>query len=144
MADDIQKKLESEIEAFKSVRKGKNIAYSRSTPDLTSNFAEYQKAVQTRQQLDGQLKENEIVKGELDLLQPDGTVFMSVGPVLIKTELIEAKQNVAKRMDYIGREIKRVDELLLSLDKKQDGHRETLQKLQRQFEQSQVKAAMKA
>lgn len=71
-------------------------------------------------------------------------MFKSVGPVLIKTELIEAKQNVAKRMDYIGKELKRVDELLLSLEKSQDTHREALQKLQHQFQQSQVKAAMKA
>lgn len=107
-------------------------------------FLEYQKAVSTRQQLDGQLKENEIVKGELDLLTADSTVYKSVGPILIKTELIEAKQNVAKRMDYIGKELKRVDELLLSLEKKQDNHRDALQKLQHQFQQSQVKAAMHA
>lgn len=107
-------------------------------------FVEYQKAVSTRQQLDGQLKENEIVKSELDLLASDATVYKSIGPILIKTELIEAKQNVAKRMDFIGKEVKRVDELLLSLEKKQDSHRESLQKLQHQLQQSQVKAAMRA
>lgn len=77
-------------------------------------------------------------------MSPDSNVYKSVGPILIKAELIEAKQNVAKRMDYISKELKRVDELLLSLEKKQDNHRESLQKLQHQFQQAQVKAAMRA
>lgn len=107
-------------------------------------FPELQKAIQTRQQLDGQLNENEIVKQELDILPSDGKVYKSVGPVLIKTELIEAKQNVSKRIDYITKEIKRVDDLIVSLEKKQDTHREALQKLQHQFQQAQVKAALHA
>lgn len=94
--------------------------------------------------MDGQLKENEIAKTELDLLKQDSTVYKSVGPLLIQIELLEAKQNVAKRMDFISKELKRVDELLLSLEKKQDHHREALQKLQHQFQQAQVKAAMRS
>lgn len=47
-------------------------------------------------------------------------------------------------MDYIGKELKRVDELLLSLEKKQDTHGESLQKLQHQLQQAQVKAAIRA
>ncbi|XP_018569486.1 prefoldin subunit 6 [Anoplophora glabripennis] len=126
MSEDIQRKLQSELDSFKNVQK------------------ELQKAIQTRQQLDGQLNENEIVKQELDLLPSDGKVYKSVGPVLIKTELIEAKQNVSKRMDYITKEIKRVDDLIGNLEKKQDSHREALQKLQHQFQQAQVKAALHA
>ena len=45
-------------------------------------------------------------------------------------EIIEAKQNVAKRIDYINQEIKRFDEIIVNLEKKQEVHRETLQKLQ--------------
>ncbi|KAJ8956977.1 hypothetical protein NQ318_012141 [Aromia moschata] len=105
MSDDIQKKLQTELDSFKNVQK------------------ELQKAIQTRQQLDGQLNENEIVKQELDLLPSDGKVYKSVGPVLIKTELVEAKQNVSKRIDYITKEIKRIDDVITSLEKKQDTHR---------------------
>lgn len=111
---------------------------------LQSILVELQKAVSTRQQLDGQLNENEIVKGELDILGNDAKVFKSVGPVLIKTEITEAKQNVSKRMDYISKEIKRVDELIASIEKKQDTHREALTKLQHQLQQAHVKAAMQA
>ncbi|XP_030762842.1 prefoldin subunit 6 [Sitophilus oryzae] len=126
MGEDIQRKLQLELDSFKTVQK------------------ELQKAISTRQQLDGQLNENEIVKKELDLLPADGKVFKSVGPVLIKTELVEAKQNVSKRMDYISKELKRVDDLIASLERKQDTHREGLQKLQHQFQQAQVKAALHA
>ncbi|KAI4469616.1 prefoldin subunit 6 [Holotrichia oblita] len=126
MADDLQRKIQSELEIYKSLQK------------------EYSKAVQTRQQLDGQLNENQIVKDELNILREDSAVYKSVGPILIKTDLVEAKQNVAKRMDYIGKEMKRIDDQILNIEKKQDGHREILQKLQHQFQQAQVKAAMKA
>ncbi|CAH0546727.1 unnamed protein product [Brassicogethes aeneus] len=126
MSEDIQRKLQTELDGFKN------------------NQKELQKAIATRQQLDGQLNENEIVKKELDLLPADGKVYKSVGPVLIKTDLVEAKQNVGKRMDFINKEVKRVDEQIISLEKRQDSHRETLQKLQHQFEQAQVKAAIHA
>ncbi|KAK9877868.1 hypothetical protein WA026_020096 [Henosepilachna vigintioctopunctata] len=126
MCEEVQRKLQSELDSFKNTQK------------------ELQKIVLTRQQLDGQLNENEIVKVELDSLATDAKVFKSVGPVLIKTELAEAKQNVTKRMDYISKEIKRIDDQIAVLEKKQDNHRESLQKLQHQFQQAQVKAAMQA
>lgn len=43
-------------------------------------------------------------------------------------------------MDYINKELKRTTETLLNLEKKQDKHRENLQKLQQQY---QVNAALK-
>lgn len=58
--------------------------------------------------------------------------------------MVEAKQNVSKRMDYIAKEIKRVDEQIITLEKRQDSHKEALTKLQQQFEQAQVKAALHA
>lgn len=90
------------------------------------------------------MNENEIVKEELNLLKADGKVFKSVGPVLIKTELVEAKQNVGKRIDYISKELNKVDGLIASLEKKQDTHREAVQKFQHQLQQAQVKAALQA
>lgn len=90
--------------------------------------------------MDAQLNENQVVKGELDLLPADRKVYKAIGPALIRTEIIEAKQNVDKRIDYINAELKRFDDLIGSLEKKQDTHRETLHKLQQQFEQSKAKA----
>ncbi|GLV32119.1 Prefoldin 6 [Carabus blaptoides fortunei] len=122
--DDIQKKLQNELDCFKQVQK------------------EHHKILSTRQQLDAQLNENEIVKKELDILKDDNLVYKLVGPVLIKTDQTEAKQNVSKRIEYISKELKRIDDNLTGLDKKQDAHRENLQKLQHQFQQARVKAAI--
>ncbi|KAL1517321.1 hypothetical protein ABEB36_001100 [Hypothenemus hampei] len=126
MTEDLQRKFQNELTNFKS------------------NQKELHKTIQARKLLDSQLNENTVVKEELNLLPPDGKVYKSVGPVLIKTELVEAKQNVNKRIDYINKELKKVDELIASLEKKMDGHTESLQKLQHQLQQAQVKAALHA
>jgi prefoldin beta subunit len=67
--------------------------------------AEYQKVIGTRQQLDSQLSENNAVKEELGLLETDSNVFKLIGPVLIKQDLEEARQNVSKRIEYITGEL---------------------------------------
>ncbi len=46
----------------------------------------------------------------------------------------EAKQNVDKRIGYINGELKRQEDLLAELDKKQEEEREKLQTLQNQMQ----------
>ena len=58
-----------------------------------------------KQQLDSQLKENEMVKNELDILSADATVYKLIGPVLFKQEQTEAQSNVAKRLEFIRKEM---------------------------------------
>ncbi|KAJ6645553.1 putative prefoldin subunit 6, partial [Pseudolycoriella hygida] len=118
----LQKKVSAEIEQFKSAQK------------------EFSKLVQQRQLLDGQLNENKSVLDELNLLGPENKVYKLFGPVLVKQELEESRQNVAKRMEYIKKELKRCNDTIETLEKRQDKHRENLQKLQQQY---QVAAAMK-
>ena len=115
--------------------------------------------MQQRHLLDGQLNENKSVLDELKLLGTENKVSYTVieslwsfansywfkvyklfGPILVKQDLEESRQNVTKRMDYIEKELKRCHDTLDGLEKKQDKHRENLQKLQQQF---QVAAAMK-
>ena len=45
------------------------------------------------------------VKQELDKLEEGASVFKLIGPVLIRQDLDEAKQNVEKRMDFITAEM---------------------------------------
>ncbi|KDR18494.1 prefoldin subunit 6 [Zootermopsis nevadensis] len=123
MVEEIQNKLQLEVDKYKAVQK------------------DYHKALAQRQQLDGQLNENTAVKQELDLLRKDAEVFKLIGPVLVKQDLEEAKQNVSKRMDYIRSELKRIDDMITGLDKKQDAHREAINKLQQQFQLMQMKKA---
>ncbi|VDK49208.1 unnamed protein product [Anisakis simplex] len=83
-----------------------------------------------RQQLEGQLTENSLVKTELDLLDDDATVYKLIGPVLVKQDLSEARQNVDKRIDYINTEIKRLEETMADAEKKQEEQRIALMKIQ--------------
>ena len=124
MTDEIQKKLKTQIDKYKHAQR------------------DYHKALNLRQQLDGQLNENIAVMEELQLLKSADNVFKLIGPVLIKQDLDEAKQNVTKRMEYISSELKRVEELIPTLDKEHDAHRETLEKYQQMFQQAQMKAAL--
>jgi prefoldin beta subunit len=50
----------------------------------------------------------------------------------VKQDLTEAKGNVEKRIAYISGEIKRKDDMLKDLDKKQDEAREKMQEIQMQ------------
>ncbi|KAJ9578381.1 hypothetical protein L9F63_005413 [Diploptera punctata] len=122
MIEELQNSLQAELDKYKTTQK------------------EMQKALTQRQQLDGQLNENMAVKQELDLLKTDNEVFKLVGPVLVKQDLVEAKENVMKRMDYIKAELARMDERVKDLSKKQDNHREAINKLQSLFQQAQSKA----
>merc|ERR1719394_92087 len=126
MADGIQKRLQSELEKFQTVQK------------------DIQKHVNLKKALDGQSGENTLVKEELDRLEEGAAVFKMIGPALIKQDLVEAKQNVQKRIDYINGEVKRHENMLKELEKKSDTYRESLNKLQHQFQQAQVKAAAKS
>ncbi|XP_012534381.1 prefoldin subunit 6 isoform X2 [Monomorium pharaonis] len=124
MVEEIQKKLQNEADVLRQIQK------------------EYNKTLSQRQQLDGQLNENIMVKKELDLLKEENDVFKLIGPVLVKQDLCEAKQNVDKRMDYIKSELKRVDDLMSTLDKKLDSQRDVIEKLQQAFQQAQIKASI--
>ena len=46
---------------------------------------------------------------ELELLEDDASVFKLIGPVLIKQELMEVKNNVTKRVEFIRNDVKRLE-----------------------------------
>ena len=57
-------------------------------------------------------------KQELKRLDEDANVFKMIGPVLLKQDLVEAKSNVGKRIEYIKGEVSRVDGQIKSLETK--------------------------
>ena len=71
---------------------------------------------------------------ELELLDEDAKVYKQIGPALIRQDHIEATSNVSKRLEFIGAEIKRIDEKL-------DAVNDKLRKKQVQVEKLQVEAA---
>jgi len=52
------------------------------------------------------------VKKEFDLLEPNTKVTKLIGSVLVAQTLVESKDNVNKRIDFITKELKRVDDLV--------------------------------
>lgn len=55
---------------------------------------------------------------ELDLLDDDATVFKLIGPAMIKQDLVEAKTNVSKRLEYIQGEMRRISDKISTLENK--------------------------
>ncbi|XP_005187605.1 probable prefoldin subunit 6 [Musca domestica] len=116
------KKLQSELEVYQNLQKT------------------CMKLVKQRTLLESQLNENKCVLDELNLLAPDNKVYKLYGPVLVKQELEESRQNVGKRIEYISKELKSSTDTLESVEKDMAKHRESVQKLQQQY---QVALAMK-
>jgi chaperonin cofactor prefoldin len=96
---------------------------------FNNNFlSDVEKLYAQKQQALSQFNENTLVKGvmynllhylffikyvylyqELDLLVESDKVYKLVGPVLLSVELDESKENVAKRLEFIEAEIKKLD-----------------------------------
>lgn len=124
MAEQLQKEIQNELEILKKHEK------------------EYKLQQQQRQQLNGQLNENEVVKTELDFVKDNEEVYKMIGKVLIKQDLVEAKQNVLKRMDFIKGEIKRIDNVSTVTEMKLEDSRTKLTKLQQELQQQSQLASM--
>jgi prefoldin beta subunit len=65
---------------------------------------EAQQTMNTRAQLVAQMKENELVKQELDLIPDEdegARIYKLIGPVLVKQDKKEAASNVGKRIDFL-------------------------------------------
>lgn len=73
-----------------------------------ASFRELQKQISTadasRQTCSQQFSENDMVASELARLEPGAGVFKLIGPTLIRQDLVEARANVVKRLEYIEAE----------------------------------------
>lgn len=81
---------------------------------LSGKFQSIQQSLQTtiesRQKLESQSQENQSVQAEFDALDDDSNIYKLIGPVLVKQDPLEAKQNVARRIELLKEETKRVEE----------------------------------
>ena len=104
---------------------------------------EYQKHISTRQQFDAQLNENNLVLSEFNRLKPSAEVYKLVGPVLVKQELNEAVGTVKKRIGFIKGELERCDKNISASEDKQNQCKDSLAKIQQQYQQKLQSAAAK-
>ncbi|RAL10853.1 tubulin-binding prefolding complex subunit YKE2 [Aspergillus homomorphus CBS 101889] len=65
--------------------------------------------VDARQKLESQQQENLGVQKEFDSLDDDSNIYKLVGPVLLKQEKTEAVMAVNGRLEFIEKEIKRIE-----------------------------------
>eukprot|EP01126_Amoeba_proteus_P048014 TRINITY_DN5528_c0_g1_i4.p1 TRINITY_DN5528_c0_g1~~TRINITY_DN5528_c0_g1_i4.p1 ORF type:complete len:137 (-),score=43.33 TRINITY_DN5528_c0_g1_i4:125-490(-) len=96
----LQQKLEEEVNEWQNIQR------------------EIEKQDTNKHKIVTQLKENEMVKKELDLLDTDATIFKLIGPALIKQDPDDAKTTVAKRIEYLSSEVKRIEEVVKEHERK--------------------------
>eukprot|EP00048_Salpingoeca_helianthica_P021726 m.14102 g.14102 ORF g.14102 m.14102 type:complete len:124 (+) comp6337_c1_seq1:12-383(+) len=118
MSAAVEKQLGEAIEVLKAAQK------------------EHSKATNLRSQFESQLQENTLVKQELSLVKEGGKVFKLIGPTLVPQDLVEARSNVDKRIEYIKKEIERADKNLKDLSDKENAARDKCIALQRQIQEA--------
>nr|CCC90341.1 putative prefoldin subunit [Trypanosoma congolense IL3000] len=96
------------------------------------------KLVDARRRLGAQKAENEVVKDEINRLEPDSKVYKLIGPALIPQDQNDARAIVQNRLDYIAGEIKRTDTTIADLEQKQ---REAQKRSEELFRKMQAKHA---
>ena len=68
---------------------------------------------------------------EMDLLNEDSKVYKLVGPVLVLQDFVMAKDNVEKRLEYIQKDMKRVDEAISKKSKEAGDIQQKIVKMQK-------------
>lgn len=91
--------------------------------------------VQARQKLESQFTENKGVQKEFSNLDDDAKIYRLTGPVLLKQDTTEAKSTVDSRLEYIEKEIQRVEGKIKALQQQCEGKRTEIMRLQSQAQQ---------
>jgi len=76
--------------------------------------------VQARQKLESQQQENKNVQAEFALLKDDANIYKLVGQILLKQDKTEAVMAVDGRLQYIEKEIERVEKQITEIQEKSD------------------------
>jgi len=122
-----------------------NMSTAAEIDDEIANFRAVQEQLQQIQSdlqlVLGQLTENEMVQQELNLLDASNTnVYKMVGPVLIKNSLEDAKDTVAKRLEFITSEKKRLEDKAQELESRALAISQNVQRMQGALQQATVAA----
>ena len=90
--------------------------------------------------------ENEQVQTELNLIadEEESTIYKLVGPILAKVDLTEAKTNVKTRLEYIQKEIDRMEHLEKDFTGKVEDKRKIILKHQSEFRNEVAKMQQQA
>ncbi|KAK7193089.1 prefoldin subunit [Paraphaeosphaeria sporulosa] len=137
---DVQKKLQALSDAYQALQ------------------GELSGAVEARQKLESQQQENTTVKKvrtrmlhaggvaltmaqEFDLLADDANIYKQIGPVLLKQDKTEAVMSVSARLDFINKEIARIEKQIKDVQDKSEKVKMDIIQIQSAAQQAQEAAA---
>jgi len=103
--------------------------------------AEVERLRTQEQRLLEQNNENSMLKEELDRLDSSAKIYKKIGPVLMRHDLNEGKETVAKRLEHIKGAIESIEKQCDTKAKEGDAIAEKIQKIQGDMQQ---KAAAEA
>ncbi|KAI6877201.1 hypothetical protein KC360_g9237 [Hortaea werneckii] len=92
--------------------------------------------VSARQKLESQQQENKNVQKEFQTLNEEANIYKLVGPVLLKQDSTEAKSTVEGRLEYIDKEIKRIEGSIKDMQEKTEGKKMEMIQIQTQAQQA--------
>ncbi|KAL2057769.1 hypothetical protein ABVK25_002153 [Lepraria finkii] len=101
-------------------------AYQKLQQDL-------QTSVSARQKLESQQQENKGVQKEFSLLPPESNIYKLVGPVLLKQERSEAVMAVEGRLEFIEKEIRRIEKQIQDMQSESENKKMEVYQLQTQM-----------
>ncbi|OGM45793.1 prefoldin subunit 6 [Aspergillus bombycis] len=105
---------------------------------------ELESFVEARQKLESQQQENEGVQKEFNSLDDDANIYKLIGPVLLKQDKNEALMAVNGRLEFIEKEIKRIEGQIKENQDKSDKMRAEILQYQSQMQQQAAAAPASA
>ncbi|GFF49992.1 prefoldin subunit 6 [Aspergillus udagawae] len=97
--------------------------------------------IDARQKLESQQQENQGVQGEFAKLDEDSKIYKIVGPVLLKQDKNEAVMAVNGRLEFIEKEIKRIEGQIQEAQEKAEKKRVEIVQFQTQLQQQAAASA---
>eukprot|EP01090_Pellita_catalonica_P002713 TRINITY_DN12289_c0_g1_i1.p1 TRINITY_DN12289_c0_g1~~TRINITY_DN12289_c0_g1_i1.p1 ORF type:complete len:132 (-),score=33.54 TRINITY_DN12289_c0_g1_i1:243-638(-) len=114
------------------------VAYEKTYKELKEVETKANEIANRDATLSAQLKENELVKEELGMLSDKDTVYKLIGPILVKQELVEAKSNVNKRMEFIKSELDTTRDLRKKFNDAHNAKRNAVLSIEQQLRAAQM------
>ncbi|KAI4180208.1 MAG: hypothetical protein L6R41_007390 [Letrouitia leprolyta] len=106
---------------------------------LSDEYQKLQTDLQTQisslRRLESQHQENTSVQKEFSTLSPISTIYKLMGPVLLKQEKAEAESAVEGRLEFIGKEMKRVEKLISEMQSQSEGKKMEVYQLQMKLQE---------
>lgn len=99
------------------------------------------KAIENRHTFGAQKSENELVKHELGSLEAGASVYKLIGPALVSQNVEDARSIIEKRLEYINAELKKADNQIDDIEKREEEARQQIGIIQKQMQDRQAQAA---